>query len=123
MGLINGQCEDFKNLEPENRFAELGVRQDSPSRRETLEIYLMWDEAEDGMPRVSACVSLGFTTKADRNDYAKLLRTIRSIQSGDDPWPYLWTSKKLIDLSSSAEIFGALVSEWLDRWPAGRTFK
>src|SRR5258708_3641466 len=77
MGLEDAQCrEDDLTKEPENRFAELGVCQDSASGRETLYIYLMWDGAKNGAPEISACVCLEFSKKSDRNDYAKLLRRI-----------------------------------------------
>jgi len=94
-----------------------------PRGRETLEIYLMWEDSEDGEPTVSACISLGFTTRAERNDFAKLLRKIPSIQSGDDPWPYLVSSKKLTDPSSCVETLGELLNEWLACWPADRALK
>jgi|SRR5271165_3968248 len=94
MWLQDGQREDHdKNKEPENWQAELGVCQDSPSRRETFYVYLSWDSAKDGVPEITACVCLEFSKKSDRNDCAKLLRKIRYIQLGDDSWyPYLWSS-------------------------------
>jgi hypothetical protein len=124
VGLKDGPCEDYTdNREPENRFAELGVRQDSPSGRETLDIFLMWEDSKDGVSTVSACISLGFTTKAERNDMQKLLRSIPSIKSGDLPWPYLWSSKELTDLSSCVETLGELLNEWLACWPIERKLK
>ena len=124
IGVKDAHCDDYAiNTEPENRFAELGVRQDSPSKRETLDIYLMWDDTEDGTSAITACVSLGFSTRAERNEYARLLRNIPSLESGDDPWPYLCSSKRLSDISSCAETLGELVSEWLACWPAGHKLK
>ena len=121
MGLEDEECVDHVNKKPEDRFAELGVCQDSPSRRETLYIFLLWDGVNDSAPEISACVCLEFTTKGDRNVYAKLLRRISSIRPTDDSsYPGLQSSKKLSDLSSCAETLDELMREWLLCWPAGR---
>ena len=119
IGLQDTPCEDhYDNHEPENRYAELGVWQNSPSDRETLYVYLRWDVDKDGAPEISACVCLDFTTKSDRNEYGRLLRKIPSILRGDGWYPYLWSSKKLSDLSSCAEALDGLLNEWLECWPA-----
>ncbi|MGO9228293.1 MAG: hypothetical protein ACLQKA_03645 [Bryobacteraceae bacterium] len=124
MGLADADCEDHdKNIDPANRYAELGVWQKSPSGREWLYVYLMWDDAKNGEPEISACVSLEFSRKIDREGYAKSLRAIPSIQSGEDDGYYLLSSRKLGDLSSCAETLDQLLSEWLECWPAGRKLK
>jgi hypothetical protein len=121
IGLEDAQCEDHENKQPENRLAELGVRQDSPSGRESFYVYLKWDGTKDGAPEISAELCLEFSKKSDRNDYAKLLRKLPSRQLSDDSGsPYLWSSKKLSDLSSCAEALDELLNEWLACWPAGR---
>ncbi|MGO9011010.1 MAG: hypothetical protein ACLQPN_12985 [Bryobacteraceae bacterium] len=125
VGLEDEDCEDYDGeFDRANRYAELGVFQESPSRRETFYVYLRWDGTEDVAPEISACVNLEFSTKGDRNGYAKLLRTIPSIQFGDDAsYPYLWSSRKLTDLSTCTETLGGLLSEWLAGWPAGLRLK
>ena len=124
MGLQGTPCEDHvENSEPENRYAELGVWQNSPNRRETLYVYLRWDGDKDGAPEISAFVCLEFTKKSNRDEYARLLLKIPSFLRGDGSFPYLWSSKKLSDLSSYAEKLDELLKEWLECWPADQKLK
>ena len=118
MGLQETPCEDHDRIEPENRYAELGVWQNSPNGRETLYVYLSWGDDKDGAPEISACVCLEFTKKSDRDEYARLLLKIPSILPCDGSYPCLWSSKKLSDLSSPEEAFDELLNEWLTGWPA-----
>jgi hypothetical protein len=122
MGLKDADCEDYNNTEPENGYAELGVKQTTKGHREWFYVYLMWDGTKGGAPEISACVSLDFSKNGDRDDFAKLLRKIPSLQPGDDG-PYLWTRKNLSDLSSCPETFYKLLDEWLKGWPDGRKLK
>lgn len=122
MGLENDACEDHEYKDPANRFAEIGVLQSSPSERESLYIYVMWD----GAPDISACVSLEFSKKSDRNDaYRRLRRNPAcSIEPNDDsPYPGLWSRKTQNDPSAWAETLDALLNEWLGCWPAGWRLK
>jgi hypothetical protein len=124
MGIKDASCEDHDdNKDPANGFAELGVRQATKSGREDLFVYLQWEVAEDGAPEISACVMLEFSTRDDRNKWAKLLRKSLSIRPGDEDGHYLWSQKHLRDLSSCAEAFHELLDEWLASWPAGRRLK
>jgi hypothetical protein len=121
IGLEDAEWHDHDNPAPEDRFAELGVYQNSPSGRETLYVYVRWDGDQVGAPKILAEVSLEFSTRNDRNDYGKLLREVSSIRPGDDSdYPYLWSSKTLTNLSKCAEVLDELLNEWLACWPAGR---
>jgi hypothetical protein len=125
IGLRDAPCEDHdSNRNPEKGFVEIGVRQDSVSGRDALYVYLKWDGSKSAAPEISAEVCLEFTTKSDRNDYARWLHNIPSIQRGDDSdYPSLYSSQKLNDLSSCTEVLDGLLSEWLLCWPAGRKLK
>lgn len=101
---------------------EIGVFQNSPSGRESLFVYVMWD----GAPEISACVSLEFSKKSDRNDaYKRLLRNPAcSIETSDDSGHLtLWSRKQQNDPSAWAETLDALLNEWLACWPAARRLK
>jgi hypothetical protein len=123
MGLKDDHCSIYENTDAENRSAELGILQNSPSGREALYVYVMWDATKADSPDILACVCLEFATKAERNDYAKLLRKNPNIQPGDQQWPYLWSSKKLGNLSSCEVVLGEMLSEWLACWPPERKLK
>lgn len=124
MGLKDAGCEHYDNKEPADRFAELGVWQSTKSGRAWFYVYIRWDGAKNGPPEISACVSLDFFKKSDRNDYAKLLRKIPSLQPGDDGSNYyLWSHENLRDLSSCGETIRRLLDKWLACWPAGRRLK
>ena len=121
IGLIDAPCEDHENKQSEDGFVEVGVCQDSESGRNTLYMYLRWDATKDVVPEITAEVCLEFSKKGDRNDYAKLLRKIPSIQLSDESdYPLLWSSQKLSNLSLCAEALDELLRELLACWPAGR---
>jgi hypothetical protein len=124
MGLKDAVCKDHDNTDPANGSAELGVLQSTKSGREWFYVYLKWDGAKDGSPEISACVSLEFIKRSDRDDYARLLPRTSSIKcDDDDDGYYLWSHKNLTDLSSCSETFYELLDEWLACWPAGRRLK
>lgn len=123
MGIRDADCHDHDNKDDlANGIAELGVWQTTTSGREWLYVYLMWKVAKDGAIEVSACVSIQFSTKNDRNKCAELLRNSPSIQPGDAGY-YLWSQRNLSDLSSCTEAFCSVLDEWLACWPAGRRLK
>jgi len=124
IGLENASCVDFTYPEPgemEKPYAELGVRQNSPSARETLYVYLMWDGDAGGAPEISACVSLEFSRNDDRGNWAAKLGGSPSIRRGENK--DLCSSKKLSDLTSCAEALGELLNEWIEFWPVGKRLK
>lgn len=122
IGLADEACENHdENTEPKSGFAELGVCQNTASNNSTLYVYLRWDATTTAVPGISAEVALEFTRKRDRDEFAKLLRKIPSLQSSDESdYPILWSSKKLDDLSSCAEALDGLLREFVECWPAGR---
>jgi hypothetical protein len=122
MGLKDAVCKDHNNKDPANGCAELGILQSAKSGREWFYVYVMWDGTKEGAPEISACVSLEFSKKDDRDDHAKSLPRTSSITRGDDG-NYLWSHKNLSDLSSCPETFCKLLDEWLACWPAGRRLK
>jgi hypothetical protein len=72
IGLEDAHWRNHENIDLAHRVAELGVCQDSPSGRETLYVYLRWDGSKDGVPDISAAISVEFSKKGNRNEYAKL---------------------------------------------------
>lgn len=123
MGFKDADYDDHNNKDPANGIAEIGVWQTAKSRREWLYVYLMWEVVKDGATEISACVMLEFSTRNDRNKWAKLLRQSPSIQPGDVNGYCLWSRKTLSDLSSCAEAFYIVLDEWLACWPDGRKLK
>lgn len=58
LGLKDTHCKDHDNNSPADRYAELGVMQSTESGHEWLYVYVRWDDAKDGAPKMSACVVL-----------------------------------------------------------------
>src|SRR5579862_3631259 len=53
MGLEYTDCADHDYKDLANRYAELGIRQDTQSGRESFYIYVMWDGATEVPPEMS----------------------------------------------------------------------
>src|SRR5690349_3922499 len=95
MGFDRLPCENYKYPEPEERFAELGVKKRTPEGH-TFYLYLHWNEAESGEQNVSACVSLDFVNNRDRDDFYKKLHGDPAcrIERGEDA-SYIWLRREL----------------------------